>query len=152
MRDVLAAGLDRHVESALGYGHFRIDKLVCLPIRKLVAPFIHICEPLDGYLVLVQRGLERLHRRSLRHTGEGRQISIVALVIDYQQIAVAPVVPAVAFHALVTGIADVERTETVERLGGLGIGALKEILAVFEPVSETGFFYGRSRVLKCRCR
>ena len=98
------------------------------------------CEPLDGYLVLVQRGLERLHRRSLRHTGEGRQISVVALVIDYQQIAVAPVVPAVAFHALavtvsrvagLTGIADIERTEAVERLGGLGIGALKEILAVF---------------------
>ena len=87
----------RRIESICRNADFRINQLVCFPVRELVAPLIHVSFPLDRRNSrLIHRSLERLCSHGLRHTGNGHYVCIRFLVINHKEIAVSHIAGTVA--------------------------------------------------------
>ena len=148
--DGLTAHLEGRIESLFGDVDFRIGEVVGLAIGELVAPFVGVAQPVDLDLGLVQGSLEGCDGLGLRHASVRTQVGVV-LVSKDEQIAIAPVVGAITVHAHAVAIAgmasdaaatDVKGSEAVERLVVLRIGALKEVLAVFEGGGQASLLNG----------
>ena len=62
--------LKRDIVGILRNGNFRIYECICFSVREFVAPFVSILRPFNHNLALVNRSLERLYGKGLRHTGQ----------------------------------------------------------------------------------
>ena len=60
--------LKRDIVGILRNGNFRIYERICFSVRESVAPFVSILRPFNHNLALVNRSLERLYGKGLRHT------------------------------------------------------------------------------------
>ena len=110
---------------------------------------------------LVDRGQERTHGAGLRHTGYlGHIRTVVAVhaivgVIDHQQVAVTPfggvlgdtLAMTIGRVTVETGLADIRRAESAERVLELGHVTLKELLTTVEGLCETHLGDGRCLIL-----
>ena len=100
----VSGGLDRDIIGIRRDDDLRIDETVCLPVRELVAPLVGIIHPVDLYLRLVKRSLERGDGLRLRHTRERCEVGIGLLVIEDKEIAVAHLVIAVRCRPLAVSV------------------------------------------------
>ena len=148
----------RSIESICRNADFRINQLVCFPVRKLVAPLIHVIFPLDRRNSrLIHRSLERLCSHGLRHTGNGHYVCIRFLVINHKKIAVSHIAGTVAGlsftvsivrMAIQTSRTDSQRAEACE--GAILVFIvipLEKSFTILKLHSHTGLFNGRSRLL-----
>ena len=147
--DGLATHFERYIESVFGNVNLWIGEAITFTIRELVAPFIGVAQPIDLDFGLVHGCLERRDGLGLGHSSVTAQVGVVAVGED-EQVAVAPVVGAIAVHphsVAIAGMAgdataaDVERPEAVERLVVLRVGTLKEVLAILEGGAQTGLLH-----------
>ena len=158
----LAVGsYQRSVESILGDVDLGIDETVAFAVVELVAPLVGVVEPGDLDFILVDGSLERRDSLSLRHASDRGFVAVGGAVVDDEEVAVGPVVGAVALHASAVAIArvagfaaraDIDGAQAVERRVVLSYGMFEKHFAILESRGHTSAFGGRRRVLVGRSR
>ena len=158
----LAVGsYQRSVESILGDVDLGIDEAVAFAVVELVAPLVGVVEPGDLDFILVDGSLERRDSLSLRHASDRGFVAVGGAVVYDEEVAVGPVVGAVALHASAVAIArvagfaaraDIDGAQAVERRVVLSYGMFEKHFAILESRGHTSVFGGRRRVLVGRSR
>ena len=113
--------------------------------------------PGDLNLRFVDRGLERLHGRGLRHTSHRADVGIGLLVVDDEEVAIALLggrigilarTMAIARVAVVASRAHIHWAQAAEGSRGVGVEVfLEEILTLFEGRHHTRVLHSQGRLL-----